>query len=62
MVVMDAAYEKRALNFVECGAIRSAQVMATLAVAEQLKIMNENNKSIDRSKLNKDTVSDRDVI
>lgn len=46
MVVTDAAYEQRAMNFVECGLYQPAQVMAILAVVEQLKIMNENTKRL----------------
>ena len=61
-MIDDAYYEERAIHHLKCGEMRTAQVMATLAVAKQLKIMNENNKSIDRSKLKKDTFSDRDVI
>lgn len=47
MVVTDAAYEQRAMNFVECGLYQPAQVMAILAVVEQLKIMNENTKRLE---------------
>lgn len=46
MVVTDAVYEQKAINFVECGLYQPAQVMATLALVEQLKIMNENTKKL----------------
>lgn len=46
MVVTDAAYEDKAVHYLKFGEIRSAQVMATLAVAEQLRIMNENTNKL----------------
>ena len=46
MVVTDAAYEQKAMNFLECGLTQAAQVMATLALVEQFKIMNGNTKKL----------------
>jgi len=46
MVVTDAAYEDKAVHYLKFGEIRSAEVMAILAVAQQLRIMNENNSKL----------------
>ena len=46
MVVTDAVYEDKAIHFLECGLTQAAQVMATLALVEQFKIMNGNTKKL----------------